>query len=69
MSFKTPKTPSVQKTQDPLINLAETSGDVQTQRNKKGLLSTFLQGSRNPTSGMLGQVFKGTTETLGKSVV
>ena len=69
MSFHTPKVKDVvQKTPDPLINLAETGADVQNQRSKRGLLSTFLQGSRNRGAGMIGQALSKTT-TLGTSNV
>ena len=68
MSFHTPNVNQVvQKTPDPLVNLNETSADVQNQRNKRGLLSTFLQGSRNRTSGTIGQALANTHNTLGTS--
>lgn len=68
MGYKAPKASQVvQKTPDPLINMAETTADVQNQRNKRGMLSTFLQGSRNRTAGMLGTVLNNTTTTLGRS--
>lgn len=71
MSFKTPSTPKVEKTPDPLINLGETSADVQNQRNKQGFLSSFLQGTRNRSSGMLGGILNGMQkqQTLGSSGV
>lgn len=69
MSFHTPKVKDVVKeTPPPLINLGETGADVQNQRNKRGLLSTFLQGSRNRGAGMIGQALSKTT-TLGTSNV
>lgn len=68
MSYKAPKVSEVvQKTPDPLINLAETGAEVKNQKDKKGLLSTFLQGSRNPTSGVLGQALGNSKTTLGSS--
>lgn len=68
MGYKAPKASQVvQKTPDPLINMAETTADVQNQRNKRGMLSTFLQGSRNRTAGMLGSVLNNTTATLGRN--
>lgn len=52
MSYRAPKVNDVvQKAPPPLINLSETSADLQNQRNKRGLLSSFLQGSRNRTAG------------------
>lgn len=68
MGYKAPKASQVvQKAPDPLINMAETTADVQNQRNKRGMLSTFLQGSRNRTAGMLGTVLNNTTTTLGRN--
>ena len=68
MGFKAPKASDVvQKAPEPLINLGETTAEVQNQRNKKGFLSTFLQGSRNRTAGMLGNVLNNTTTTLGRN--
>lgn len=70
MSFHTPKVKDVvQKTPDPLINLGETNADMQNNRNKRGLLSTFLQGSRNRSAGMIGQALNQTHQTLGSSNV
>lgn len=69
MGYKAPK---VQKTPDPLINLGETSADVQNQRNKQGFLASFLQGTRNRSSGILGGVLSNTQRqqpTLGSSGV
>ena len=69
MSYHAPKVKDVVKeTPPPLINMAETGADVQNQRNKRGLLSTFLQGSRNRGAGMIGQALSRTT-TLGTSNV
>ena len=69
MSYHAPKASDVvQKTPDPLINLGETNAEIKNQRNKRGLLSTFLQGSRNRTAGMLGQAVN-KTETLGYTPV
>ena len=69
MSYHAPKASEVvQKTPDPLINLGEVGADVQNQRSKRGLLSTFLQGSRNRGAGMIGQALSKTT-TLGTSNV
>lgn len=68
MGYKAPEVKNVvQKIPDPLINLSETTADVQNQRNKRGMLSTFLQGSRNRTAGMLGSVLNNATTTLGRS--
>lgn len=68
MGYKAPKVQDVvQKTPDPLINLGETSAEMQNQRNKRGLLSTFLQGSRNRTAGTIGQALSNTHTTLGTS--
>lgn len=68
MSYKAPKVSEVvQKTPDPLINLAETGADFENQKNKRGLLSTFLQGSRNRSSGMIGQALSTAKTTLGSS--
>lgn len=70
MSYHTPKVKDVvQETPPPLINLSETTADVQNQRNKKGLLSTFLQGSRNRTAGMIGTALNTPRQTLGSSNV
>lgn len=70
MSFHTPKISDVvQKTPDPLINLGETGTEAENQRNKRGMLSTFLQGSRNRSSGILGGVLGGPKQTLGSSNV
>lgn len=69
MGYKAPK---VQKTPDPLINLGETSADVQNQRNKQGFLSSFLQGTRNRGSGMLSGILNNQQRqqpTLGSSGV
>lgn len=68
MGYHAPKN-VVQKTPDPLINLAETGAEVEYQKNKRGMLSTFLQGSRNRTSGMIGQALNRTQPTLGSSNV
>lgn len=68
MGYKAPKASDVvQKAPDPLINLGETGADLQNQRNKRGLLSTFLQGSRNRTAGMLGSVVSNLSSTLGRN--
>ena len=68
MGYKAPKASQVvQKAPDPLVNMAEITADVQNQRNKRGMLSTFLQGSRNRTAGMLGSVLNNVTTTLGRS--
>jgi hypothetical protein len=68
MGYKAPKIQQVvQKTPDPLINLGETGADMQNERNKRGLLSTFLQGSRNRTAGTIGQALSNTRTTLGSS--
>lgn len=68
MGYKAPKASDVvQKAPDPLINMAETTADVQNQRNKRGMLSTFLQGSRNRSAGLLGSVLNNATTTLGRS--
>lgn len=70
MSYKAPKASTVvQKTPDPVINLAETGADIENQKNKRGLLSTFLQGSRNRTAGMIGQALNTARTTLGSSNV
>ncbi len=56
MSYSTPKIKQVvQKTPDPLINLGDTAADVKNQRNKRGLLSTFMGNSmpNNRTAGFL----------------
>lgn len=68
MSVHVPRTPSVQKADDPLINLAETNADVQNQRNKGGMLASFLQG-RNRSGGFLSNLFgnSNSTSTLGRS--
>lgn len=52
MGYHAP-TSTPEKTPDPLINLSETSADVKNQRNKQGYLSSFLQGTRNRSSGFL----------------
>lgn len=69
MSFKAPKVEQVvQETPDPLINLGATSADMKNQRNRRGLLSTFLQGSRNRTAGILGNAINSNgRSTLGTS--
>lgn len=68
MGAKAPKIQQVvQKTPEPLINLTETSADMQNERNRRGLLSTFLQGSRNRTAGTIGQALSNTRTTLGSS--
>lgn len=64
MSFKTP-TMQVAKTPDPLINLRETNADVQNQRNKQGMLASFLQGN-NRGSGFLANALN-RQSTLGNS--
>ena len=61
-----------EKAPDPLINLGETSADVQNQKNKKGFLSSFLQGSRNRSGGFLSNAFNQIQKqqgTLGSSAV
>lgn len=56
MSYKAPSASQVVEEVKPaVINLAETSADTARNRNKKGMLSTFLQGSRNQTAGALSQ--------------
>jgi hypothetical protein len=68
MSYKAPKVSDVvQKTQAPLINLGETTADIQNQRKKQGLLSTFLQGARNRTSGTIAGALGSQRQTLGSS--
>lgn len=68
MGAKAPKIQQVvQETPQPLINLKETSADMQNERNRRGLLSTFLQGSRNRTAGTIGQALSNTRTTLGSS--
>lgn len=68
MGYKAPKVSNiVQETPQPLINLKETSADMQNERNRRGLLSTFLQGSRNRTAGTIGQALSNTRTTLGSS--
>lgn len=69
MSFHTPKTPSVKETPPPLINLGESSADVQNQRNKQGFLASFLQGSRNRSGGFLSNALGNRQTTLGNSQV
>lgn len=68
MGYHAPKN-VVQKTPDPLINLAETGAEVQNQRNKRGMLSTFLQGSRNRTAGTLANAVVHRQQSLGSSNV
>jgi hypothetical protein len=68
MGAKAPKIQQVvQETPQPLINLKETGADMQNERNRRGLLSTFLQGSRNRTAGTIGQALSNTRTTLGSS--
>lgn len=68
MGYKAPKVQEVvQKTPEPLINMGEVGADMQNERNRRGLLSTFLQGSRNRTAGTIGQALSNTRTTLGSS--
>ena len=60
-------TPKVTPTPDPLINLAETGAEVQNQRNKQGMLASFLQG-RNRGSGFLSNAMS-RQPTLGSATV
>lgn len=70
MSYRAPKVKDVvQETPPPLINISETSADMVNQRNKRGLLSTFLQGSRNRTAGVISKALSNLTPTTGKSIV
>lgn len=70
MSYHTPNIEQVvQKTPDPLINLGETSEEMKNQRNKRGFLSTFLQGSRNRQAGILGSLIGNQKQSLGSSNV
>lgn len=63
-----PPTPTAEKAPDPLINLGETGAEAANQKNKRGFLSTFLQGSRNRGSGFLSGVSGlGQTTTLGRN--
>lgn len=54
----TPPTPKPVPVPDPLINLGETNADMQNQKNKRGFLSSFLQGSRNRSGGFLSGVIE-----------
>lgn len=68
MSYHAPKPNQiVEKTPDPLINLGDTAADVKNQRNKRGLLSTFLDHSAASTrsSGFLAGLANNKTTTLG----
>lgn len=72
MSFHTP-TPQqvVQKTPDPLINLGEAGHAAKNERNKRGLMSTFLSNN-NPaarSSGILGSIIRAGNKALGNSNV
>lgn len=64
----TPPTPKAVETPPPLINLGETNADAANQRNKRGFLSSFLQGSRNRSSGFLSGIIE-RTGSLGTSNV
>jgi hypothetical protein len=64
----TPPTPKPVPVPDPLINLGETSAEAANQRNKRGFLSSFLQGSRNRSSGFLSGIIE-RTGSLGTSNV
>lgn len=68
MGYKAPKQEPT-PVPDPLINLGSTSADVENQKNKRGLLSTFLQGSRNRTGGFLSNAMQKQQGTLGNSAV
>lgn len=58
MGYSAPKVKDVvQKTPDPLINLGNTTGVIQNEKHKRGLLSTFLQ-PRNRSAGMLSNIMK-----------
>ena len=64
MGYHAPKASSVvQKTPDPLINLGETNADMKNQRNKQGMLSSFLQGTRNRSAGFFANAFNPTKTT------
>ena len=68
MSHHAPKVENVvEKTPDPLINLGDTSAAVKNERNKRGLLSTFLDRSSANTrsSGFLANMMNNKTTTLG----
>lgn len=56
----------VQKTPDPVINMGDAASAVRNQRNKRGLLSTFMGNSsaNNRSSGFLANMIN-KTNTLG----
>lgn len=64
-----PHTPKPEPAPQPLINLGETNADMQNQRNKSGMLASFLQG-RNRSGGFLSGLMgnnNNRTGTLGRS--
>lgn len=63
----TPPTPKPTPVPDPLINLGETGAEAQNQRNKQGMLASFLQG-RNRGSGFLSNAMN-RQPTLGSATV
>lgn len=63
----TPPTPKPVPVPDPLINLGETGAETQNQRNKQGMLASFLQG-RNRGSGFLSNAMN-RQPTLGSATV
>lgn len=68
MSYHVPKANDVvEKTPDPLINLGDVAADAKNQRNKRGLLSTFLDHSAASTrsAGFLAGLANNKTTTLG----
>lgn len=74
MGYRAPSTPKTSPTPDPLINLGETNADLMNQKDKRGLLASFLQGTRNRGSGFLSKGaymgnFVNRQPTLGNSGV
>ena len=68
MSYHAPKVSDVvQKTPDPLINLGDTSAAVRNQRNKRGMLSTFMDRSAaaSRSAGFLAGLANNKSSTLG----
>lgn len=68
MSYHAPKVKDVvQETPPPLINLGDTAAAVKNERNKRGLLSTFMGNSpaSSRSSGFLAGLMNNKTTTLG----
>lgn len=68
-TYKAPKIPEPEKPQDPVINMVELQQATDLQKNQRGMLSTYLQGSTQRRSSLSDYLSGQKQSTLGSSVL